>query len=200
MATKPKLKKKSNASSSSSSSSGSSSNSSRSNSSRGARSTLMDTAQQVWMAGMGAFGRAQEEGSKLFETLVREGQTLEQKTRTFAAGGATQARDAVESTVTQVRERAQDTWDKLDRVFQDRVSRSLNRLGVPGREEMQALIDRVDELNRQVRNLNAQKASGRTTTSGASRKSASGSTGSNGGSTSGTQSGGRGRRSGRTTG
>ena len=71
MATKPKLKKKSNASSSSSSSS-SSSNSSRSNAgNRGARSTLMDTAQQVWMAGMGAFGRAQEEGSMLFETLVR---------------------------------------------------------------------------------------------------------------------------------
>ena len=197
MATKPKLKKKSNASSSSSSSSGSSSNSSRSNANRGARSTLMDTAQQVWMAGMGAFGRAQEEGSKLFETLVREGQSLEQKTRTFAAGGATQARDAVESTVTQVKERAQDTWDKLDRVFQDRVSRSLNRLGVPGREEMQALIDRVDELNRQVRNLNAQKASGRTTTaSGPSRKS----TASTGGSTTGGQSGGRGRRGGRSAG
>lgn len=192
MATKPKLKKKSNASSSSSSSSGSRSNAGG----RSAKSTLMDTAQQVWMAGMGAFGRAQEEGSKLFETLVREGQSLEQKTRTFAAGGATQARDAVESTVTQVRERAQDTWDKLDRVFQDRVSRSLNRLGVPGREEMQALIDRVDELNRQVRNLNAQKASGRTSTAGTSRKSTASSTGSTGGA----QSGGRGRRSGRTGG
>jgi poly(hydroxyalkanoate) granule-associated protein len=117
--------------------------------------SLLDTAQQIWMAGVGALGRAQEEGTKLFEGLVREGLALEQKTRSFATGRVDTARDAVESTVAQVKERATDTWDKLEKVFEDRVSRALGKLGVPGRDEMQALLDRVEELNRQVRKLNA---------------------------------------------
>lgn len=115
--------------------------------------TLIDSAQQIWMAGLGAFGRAQEEGGKLFEGLVREGATLEQKTRRFATGKVDVARDAVENTVAQVKERASDTWDRLEKVFEDRVSRALGKLGVPGRDEMQALITRVEDLNRAVRAL-----------------------------------------------
>jgi poly(hydroxyalkanoate) granule-associated protein len=116
---------------------------------------LLESAQQIWMAGLGAFGRAQEEGTKLFEGLVKEGLALEQKTRTFATGKVDVARDAVETTVATVRGRAADTWDRLEKVFEDRVSRALGKLGVPGRDEMQALLDRVDELNRTVRKLNA---------------------------------------------
>ncbi len=120
--------------------------------------SLMESAQQIWMAGMGAFGRAQEEGGKLFETLVREGMSLEQKTRRFATGKVDEARDAVETTVSQVKERAADTWERLESVFETRVSRALGKLGVPGRDEMQALLDRVDELNRAVRKLNGEAA------------------------------------------
>lgn len=120
--------------------------------------SLLESAQQIWMAGMGAFGRAQEEGSKLFEALVREGMALEQKTRKFATGKVDEARDAVEQTVSQVRERASDTWDRLEKVFEDRVSRALGKLGVPGRDEMQALLDRVDELNRAVRKIGGNDA------------------------------------------
>jgi poly(hydroxyalkanoate) granule-associated protein len=115
--------------------------------------SLMESAQQIWMAGLGAFGRAQEEGGKVFEGLVREGMSLEQKTRRFATGKVDVARDAVETTVAQVKERASDTWDRLEKVFEDRVSRALGKLGVPGRDEMQALIERVEELNRAVRSL-----------------------------------------------
>ena len=139
---KPKLKKKSQGSSHST------------GGSRG-NAGLLDSAQQIWAAGMGAFQRAQSEGGKLFETLVREGMTLEQRTRQMASGKLDVARDAVETTVSTVRERAQESWDKLEKVFEERVQRSLNRLGVPGRDEMQALLDRVEELNRQVRKLNA---------------------------------------------
>lgn len=117
--------------------------------------TLLDSAQHIWMAGLGAFGRAQEEGGKLFEGLVREGMNIEQKTRRFATGKVDVARDAVETTVAQVKERASDTWDRLEKVFEDRVSRVLGKLGVPGRDEMQALIERVEELNRAVRKLGA---------------------------------------------
>lgn len=112
---------------------------------------LIDSAREVWMAGLGAFGRAQEEGGKLFERLVREGASLESRTRRFATGQVDGARDAVESTVANVRERATDSWDRLEKVFEDRVSSALKKLGVPGREEMEALLQRVEELNRDVR-------------------------------------------------
>lgn len=114
---------------------------------------LGESAQQVWLAGVGAFGRAQSEGTKLFETLVKEGLSLEQVTRKVAGGKVEAVRDAVESKVGQARERASDTWDRLEKVFEERVQRALRRLEVPGREDLSALIDRVDSLNAQLRKL-----------------------------------------------
>lgn len=114
---------------------------------------LGDSAQQVWLAGVGAFGRAQAEGTKLFETLVKEGISLEQVTRKVAGGRVEAVREVVESKVGQARERATDTWDRLEKVFEERVQRALRRLEVPSREDLGSLIDRVDTLNQQLRNL-----------------------------------------------
>ena len=114
---------------------------------------LGESAQQVWLAGVGAFGRAQAEGNKLFETLVKEGLSVEQLTRKVAGGKVGAVRDAVESTVGQARERASDTWDRLEKVFEERVQRALRRLEVPSREDLSALIDRVDSLNGELRKL-----------------------------------------------
>jgi poly(hydroxyalkanoate) granule-associated protein len=115
--------------------------------------SLAGSAQQVWSAGVGAFARAQTEGTRMFETLVKEGMNLERNTRKHAAGKVDAMRDAVEGHVGNARERAADTWDRLEKVFEDRVQRSLTRLGVPGREEIATLIDRVDQLNRELRKL-----------------------------------------------
>ena len=119
---------------------------------------LGESAQQVWLAGVGAFGRAQSEGTKLFETLVKEGLSLEQITRKVAGGKVEAVRDAVESTVGQARERASDTWDRLEKVFEERVQRALRRLEVPSREDLSALIDRVDSLNNELRKLGGTQA------------------------------------------
>src|SRR6476620_12444724 len=83
--------------------------------------TLSESAQQIWLAGVGAFGRAQAEGTKLFEGLVKEGLNLEQTARKLAGNRADVVRDAVESRVGQARERAVDTWDRLEKVFEARV-------------------------------------------------------------------------------
>ncbi|GGA75255.1 hypothetical protein GCM10011521_11780 [Arenimonas soli] len=115
--------------------------------------SIVGSAQQIWMAGMGAFHRAQGEGSKLFEALVHEGMSIEQNTRKLATGSVDAVRDAVEDRVGVVRERAVDTWDRLEKVFEDRVQRALNRLGVPGREDLAELNQRVHELNGELRKL-----------------------------------------------
>ncbi|MBK9495928.1 MAG: phasin family protein [Xanthomonadales bacterium] len=122
--------------------------------------SIMESAQSIWLAGMGAFGRAQEEGTKLFDSLIKEGSKLEQKTRKLATGQVDAVRGAVESGVGQVRERATDTWDKLEKVFEDRVQRALVRLGVPSSADLSQLATRVDGLTAELR-----KVSKTTTTS-----------------------------------
>ncbi len=120
--------------------------------------SIMESAQQIWLAGLGAFSKAQEEGTRLFETLVKEGLSLEEKTRNIAFGKAGEVREAVEAGVSQVKERTQETWDKLEKVFEDRVSRALGHLGVPGRKELNELAAKVEELAREVRKLQPRPA------------------------------------------
>lgn len=135
--------------------------------------SIVESAQQIWMAGVGAFTRAQGEGSKLFEALVKEGMTIEQTTRKLATGKVDAVRDAVEDRVGVVRERAVDTWDRLETVFETRVQRALNRLGVPSREDLTELTARVNELNGELRKISKSapaKASARKAAKPAARK------------------------------
>ena len=134
--------------------------------------TLTESAQQIWLAGVGAFSRAQAEGTKLFEALVKEGMGLEQTMRKFAGGRADVVRDAVESHVGQARERATDTWDKLEKVFEVRVQKALTKLGVPGREDLADLARRVDGLTAELRRQQAPKAAAKRAPAKAAKKSA----------------------------
>jgi poly(hydroxyalkanoate) granule-associated protein len=120
--------------------------------------SISESAQQIWLAGMGAFNRAQAEGGKLFESLVRDGLSLEQTARKLAGSRATVVRDVVEGRVGQARERAVDTWDKLEKVFEDRVQRALVKLGVPGRDDLNALTQRVERLTEELRKANGGSA------------------------------------------
>jgi poly(hydroxyalkanoate) granule-associated protein len=125
--------------------------------------SISESAQQIWLAGVGAFSRAQAEGTKLFEGLVKEGMGLEQTMRKFAGGRAEVVRDAVESRVGQARERATDTWDKLEKVFEDRVQRALVKLGVPSREDLNDLSDRVEALTDELRRQGGHAVKGAST-------------------------------------
>jgi poly(hydroxyalkanoate) granule-associated protein len=118
---------------------------------RGFSKAVMDSAQQIWLAGLGAFAKAQAEGGKLFDSLVKEGTALDAKTRKFTAARVNEARGNVEATLGQVRERSQETWDKLEKVFESRVSRALGSLGIPGQADLKRLEARVDALAREVK-------------------------------------------------
>lgn len=130
--------------------------------------SLSESAQHIWLAGVGAFGRAQVEGAKLFEGLVKEGSSLEQSARRFAGDQAEVVRDAVGSKVGQARERAVDTWDRMEKVFEDRVHKALVTLGVPGRDDIADLSRRVDTLTNELRRHGGKPT--RTPTTPAARK------------------------------
>jgi len=129
--------------------------------------SISESAQQIWLAGVGAFGRAQAEGTRLFDTLVKEGLGLEQTARRFAGDRAEQVRETVETGVGQARERAADTWDRLEKVFESRVQKALVSLGVPARDDLRDLSRRVDRLTAEL-----QRQRGGAAKSGAAAKAA----------------------------
>jgi len=125
---------------------------------------VVDSAREIWLAGLGAFNFAQaesgkviEQGNKLFEKLVAEGRKLDKKTRGIAGSKVDGLRDDVESKVGKVRRQAVDNWDKLEGIFEDRVARVMGQLGVPTSDEINTLSDRVKALSAQVTKLSAAK-------------------------------------------
>lgn len=112
------------------------------------------SAQQIWLAGMGAFAKAQEEGGKVFEALVKEGMTLQKKTQGMAEdkiGEVTGKMTAMADTVTS---KAGQNWDKLEAIFEQRTAKAMGKLGVPTAKDVDALVKRVDALTAQVAKLN----------------------------------------------
>lgn len=105
-------------------------------------SVILESANQIWLAGLGAFARAQEEGTKVFDTLVEAGKEIESTGKRVA-----------EEKVDAVAGKATETWDKLEQVFQERVAKSLNRLGVPSNEDIKALSERIETLSGAVSEL-----------------------------------------------
>ena len=121
---------------------------------------VVDSAREIWLAGLGAYSVAQaeggkliEQGTKLFDKLVSEGSKLEKMTRDVAGTAVGDIKGGMESTVDAVRKQATDNWDKLENIFEDRVSRVLGRLGVPTAEDVNKLSARVQKLSRQVTSL-----------------------------------------------
>lgn len=110
---------------------------------------IKDSARQIWLAGLGAYTKAEEDTGRFFERLVQEGEQLENKTR----GVVEKQIKSVEHRVGDVRERATGTWDKLEQLFDERVSGALRRLGIHRREDIEAMERRIEGLEQEVARL-----------------------------------------------
>lgn len=109
-------------------------------------STVKDSAQQIWLAGLGAFSKAQEEGGKVFEALVKEGLSIQRKTQAVAEEKISEATSRVTSMASDIGSRAAGQWDKLENIFEDRVATALSKLGVPTSHDLDVLNARIDAL------------------------------------------------------
>ena len=123
---------------------------------------VKDSAQQIWLAGLGAFSKAQEEGSKVFDTLVKEGLSIQRKTQAVAEEKISEATNKMATMATDIQSKAGTRWDKLENIFEDRVAKALNKLGVPSAKDVDALIARIDELSKSVHKLSAKTPAAKT--------------------------------------
>jgi poly(hydroxyalkanoate) granule-associated protein len=104
---------------------------------------------------LGAFTRAQAEGSKAFESLVKEGVSIQRKTQAAAEGKINEATAKMSTMANDITSKATGQWDKLENIFEERVAKALNKLGVPSAKDVSALIERIEELNKTVQKLSA---------------------------------------------
>lgn len=107
-------------------------------------STIRESAAKIWLAGLGAFSKGQEEGGKLFEALVKEGEAVQNR-----------ASKSTQDAISEARTRATGTWDKLEQVFVERVQRALHSLDVPTKHDIDGLSERVHELTKVADRLSA---------------------------------------------
>ena len=119
--------------------------------------SVKDSAQQIWQAGLGAFAKALAEGTRAFEALVKEGTALQRKTQAAAEERITEAADRMTHMASDISSRATGHWDKLENIFEERVAKALNKLGVPSAKDVNALIARIDELKLSVQKLSGEQ-------------------------------------------
>ena len=108
--------------------------------------SIRESANRIWLAGLGAFAKTQEEGEKLFQSLVNEGEKVEKQARKAAEARVAEARNKV----VEFRGKANQQIDRLEELFQERVAQVLNRLGVPSQQDIQELSRRVEALNESI--------------------------------------------------
>ena len=115
---------------------------------------------QIWLAGLGAFSRAEDEGNRLFDSLVKVGEELESKTTDIA--------DNTVGVVGEVRgrvtERVTDTKERVERALDERVNSTVSRIGFASHREVAQLIElierlenKVDVLSDEIRQLRSKK-------------------------------------------
>jgi poly(hydroxyalkanoate) granule-associated protein len=127
---------------------------------------IKDSAHQIWLAGLGAFAKAQEEGNKVFNVLVKEGNAIQKRTMRVTEDKVNEVTGTVSKLAGRIQKQARGNWDKLETVFEQRVERALTRLGVPTSKEIATLTKRVEDLTASVHKLSG----GRPARKGAARK------------------------------
>jgi poly(hydroxyalkanoate) granule-associated protein len=140
---------------------------------------LVEIGHKVWLAGLGAMARAQSEGPKLFEALVEEGAIVQERAREtteqFFSKAVAEVRGAADERMEALRGTANETWDNVEKIFQSRVQKALQQIGMPTSHEIRALTRKVDDLTRSVEGLSAKPrraGAGRTTSSEAASSAA----------------------------
>lgn len=111
-------------------------------------------ARKIWLAGLGAYTKAGQEGSEYFKDLVKSGEGVEKQGKKLVnqqVDAANSQIDSVKSTVTSnvssVKGKFEVQLDKIEKAFDNRVASALNRLGIPSKQDVEVLSAKLDQLS-----------------------------------------------------
>ncbi len=106
---------------------------------------MTESAYRIWLAGVGAVAYAQENGTKLFNDLVKRGREMEARAKLPRPDMTATLRDATG--------RATNALQQLGKGVDEQVTAALHRLGVPTRHEIATLSKRVELLTASIEKL-----------------------------------------------
>lgn len=104
-------------------------------------------ARQIWLAGLGAYSKAGQEGADYLKDLIKSGESVEKQGKKLVTEQVEAANDTVKTSVSSVKEKVEVQLDKVEKAFDARVASALNRLGIPSKKDVVALSAKLDELS-----------------------------------------------------
>ncbi|KIY38993.1 poly(hydroxyalkanoate) granule-associated protein [Pseudomonas sp. 10-1B] len=128
---------------------------------------------KIWLAGLGIYSKIDQDGPKLFDSLVKDGEKAEKQAKKTAEDVAETAKSSTTSRVSGVKDRALGKWSELEEAFDKRLNSAISRLGVPSRNEIKALHQQVDSLTKQIEKLTGASVTPISSRSAASKPAAS---------------------------
>jgi poly(hydroxyalkanoate) granule-associated protein len=108
------------------------------------------SAQQIWLAGLGAFAKNQEEGKKVFDKLVSDGLNLQKKTTDTLHAKVSEAQSHLSAMASNLSKDTHTHWAPLEDLFQTRVAKAMEKLHAPSAAEFQDLLNRVEDLEKKL--------------------------------------------------
>ncbi|WP_347505523.1 phasin family protein [Pseudomonas anguilliseptica] len=100
-------------------------------------------ARKIWLAGLGAYAKAGQEGSEYFKELVKSGEGVEKQGKKLV----NEQVEAASSQIDSVKGKFEVQLDKIEKAFDNRVASALNRIGIPSKQDVEALSAKLDELS-----------------------------------------------------
>ena len=128
------------------------------NSEKKLQDDLKESAYRVWLAGLGALAAAGEEGARAFNRLVDRGREAESRSRDDFKVQADKAKEQFDK----AKGMAEGQWEEWSEKLDEVLTKSLHRLGVPTRDEIRTLTQRVEELTAKVEGLKPRPGTGST--------------------------------------
>ncbi|MGD8430679.1 MAG: phasin family protein [Ectothiorhodospiraceae bacterium] len=125
-----------------------------------AEAGVVQYARQIWLAGLGAYARAAEEGGKLFEALVAEGESAEARSRKLVEEQAGHMQRMVVAPWSEWMERSTELWSQMGRNLEDRMQKTLGGAGVATAQDVERLSQQVEALSKAVESLSGAKKGG----------------------------------------
>lgn len=104
-------------------------------------------ARQIWLAGLGAYFKAGQEGAEYLKDLVKSGESVEKQGKKLVTEQVDAANDTVKTSVSSVKEKVEVQLDKVEKAFDARVASALNRLGIPSKKDVEVLSAKLEELS-----------------------------------------------------
>lgn len=125
----------------------------------GAMDAMADSAQQIWQAGLGAFAKARDDGGDIVARLLRDGAELQARMQQLAGERISAASDTLKKIVGTIGSRTVGPIEKVEKLVEARVSRTLRNIGVPMRDDVEILSREIEDLWKTVRAMSPRRPS-----------------------------------------